>query len=236
MRAALTTAFASVLLIGCADTVQPAPMDKNIEEIVEEHGNQESVIESDKYEYDENGILICEEDDIGVCIDPVMQDIRASQLRHEHYVTNQPEVDSTEEDGVDVQHEIIDEYGNTYDEYGNPVYYPEEESQEVIAQGPPDLSHLNPLDVRAMSLANEFADNPRKAFTKYGTRRVFISGKVEVVFQDAVLISRILVPLNNTDSLSAKEQLTVFCYGVAPNPSAHINGYPINAVGIDCDY
>lgn len=78
-----------LFLAGCESKVQN-PSNENIEKSIS--STDDTIIETappeDKFVYDQDGIIVCEEDETGMCLDDSLQDLRAAQLMERQYVTN----------------------------------------------------------------------------------------------------------------------------------------------------
>ncbi|WP_201587066.1 hypothetical protein [Psychrobacter jeotgali] len=80
---------ALTLLVGCESDAGNQASDLALsEEVVESVSFEKETEIVSKIHYDLDGIILCEEDSFGVCIDDVLQDLRAAQLKERHYAAN----------------------------------------------------------------------------------------------------------------------------------------------------
>lgn len=191
----LGSMVALMLLVGCESN--EVHTEENTDEktstsneIVSDTASFEKKSSEDELVYDDEGIIVCEEDDIGMCINDDLQDLRAAQLLERHYVTNQ--VGNNNELG---------EYGDIADEeYVDPLSLP-------------------PITIWGRDLSNAMAAYPQDAQQKYGDRKLIINGQVVQVFADGVTLGYTFVGVYS-DDLKKGDVITVYCNGAYPVKSS----------------
>ena len=82
---------ALAFLVGCESNAGDNSSDKILsEEAVDSISSQEVTETVSKLHYNSDGIIICEENNNGVCTDDALQDLRATQLREQHDASTTP--------------------------------------------------------------------------------------------------------------------------------------------------
>ena len=179
------------------------------EEVVEQ-------IDEDTYQYDAEGILLCEEDEYGVCIDGDKQDIRAAQLKERYYAHDTAIATALQDDA--------------YEE----VEYADESEEDVVGYlridtpDNVDPASLPPLTVWGSDLSNHMTKYPRETEAKFGQRRLIINGMVTQLYTNGIALGGTFVEVPS-DDLEKNDTVTVYCYGVYAGGS-----WGISAVGVNC--
>lgn len=221
----MTTLATSMLLIGCQseiktetetlankDIVAPAVILQNPEVPLSEVAESSLVNDEELFEFDEDGILLCEEDEYGICLDEVKHNIRAEQLRERHYAHDTAIAEALP-DAVEV------------------VEYEEQEVVGYLRNDAPadvDPATLPPLRVWGSDLANHMTKYPRETEAKFGQRKLIISGQIGQVYTNGVELGRTFVEVPTYD-LQKNDTITVYCHGVYAGGS-----WGISAIGVNC--
>ena len=215
----MTTLATSMLFVGCQSEVKtekeivaPEVILKDPDVPLSEAAEEPDVASDTDLEFDSDGILICEEDEDGICLDDVKQNLRAEQLKERHYgdTYQAPEVTP---DAVEV------------------VDYEEPQLLGFIRPDAPpnvDPSTLPPLRVWGRDLSNYMSQYPRETEAKYGQRKLIINGMVSQAYTNGVLLGGTFVEVPSHD-LHKGDNVTVYCHGAYA-----ANSYDAPAVGIDC--
>lgn len=221
----MTTLATSMLLIGCQseiktetetkvnkDIVAPSVILQNPEVPLSEAAESSVVNDEEVFEFDEDGILLCEEDEYGICLDEVKHNIRAEQLKERHYQDTYRS-DETVADAVEV------------------VEYEEQEVVGYLRNDAPvgvDPATLPPLRVWGSDLANHMTKYPRETEAKFGQRKLIISGQIGEVYTNGLSLGRTFVEVPTYD-LNKNDTITVYCHGVYAGGS-----WGISAIGVNC--
>lgn len=221
----MTTLATSMLLVGCQsemkvetetlskkEIIPPAVILQNPEVPLSEAAEEPEVADGGNFEFDSDGILLCEEDKYGVCIDEVKQNIRAEQLRENHYAHDTAIAEALP-DAVEV------------------VEYEEQDVVGYLRNDAPadvDPATLPPLRVWGSDLANHMTKYPRETEAKFGQRKLIISGQIGEVYTNGLSLGRTFVEVPTYD-LKKNDTITVYCHGVYAGGS-----WGISAIGVNC--
>lgn len=214
----LIVAMSVVFLAGCenrkeATTLHTAEAPSVILPAGEPVPSEEVVdvpVDEALYEFDSDGILICDENEYGACKDGDMQDIRGPQLKAKHYRDNAAYVEPTEEG----QGDIIEAH-----EMDNSDY----EVVEVVRES-------GPFNVWGRDLSNYMTTYPQQTEAKYGDAELIISGMVSEVYADGVSIGGTFLGISN-QGIEKNDNITVYCHGVYAGGT-----WGISAIAQNCRY